>query len=135
MAGGVRPVVVISGRHRPHELLFLALGVLLGATYTLGAPPPESVTAALPNWAIKVWAVGLLAHGLMGLFGAIIPTRRSLELEQAAMLLGAAALVWYTGAVIPFGWKASLAIGFSVAWACANLWRARQIQRDLRGPR
>jgi hypothetical protein len=127
-----RPVVVISGRHRPHELLFLALGVLLGAVYTLGAPPPESLAASLPSWALKVWAVGLLAHGLVGLFGAIIPTRYSLELEQASMLLGAAALVWYTGAVLPFGWRASLAVGFSVAWAGANLWRAAQIRRDLR---
>jgi hypothetical protein len=124
-----RPVVVLAGRHRPHELLFLVVSLLVGVAFIVGAPPPGSLTAALPGWAVLVWSVGMAASGVLGLVGAW----RSLRLEQAAMLLGASALVWYVAAVAQFGWRALLAGLICAAWACANLWRAWQIRRDLRG--
>lgn len=126
-----RPVVVLAGRHRPHEILLLVVSVLIGAAYTLGAPPPGSLAALLPGWAVLVWAVGLAASGVVGLVGVAY----SMRLEAAGMLLGAGALVWYAGAVAPFGWRASFACAISCAWAGANLWRAWQIRGDLRRPR
>lgn len=134
-----RPVIVVTGRHRPHEILLLAVAVLTGVPYTLGAPPPNSLAALLPGWSVRVWAVGLLAHGILGLVA--VATRRtwSLPAEQAAMLLGAAALVWYAAALAEAattaGARALLSGGITLAWAGANLWRAEQIRRDLRGPR
>lgn len=126
-----RRSVVIAGRHRPHEILLLALSLLIGAAYTIGAPPPTSLAASLPGWAVLVWSIGLALSGVIGLVGVIW----SMLLEQAGMLLGAAALLWYAAAVAPFGWRALFAGGISVAWAAANLARAWQIRRELRVPR
>jgi hypothetical protein len=89
-----RPIVV-TGRHRPHELLLLVVSIITGLAYLLGSPPPGSVAALMPDWLISLWAVGLLISGAMGLFGAVY--RRDLELgliaEGAAMLIGAGALL------------------------------------------
>lgn len=126
-----RPLVVISGRHRPHEVLLLAVQVITGVAYTVGAPPPTSVAALLPGWALLVWSVGLAVSGVIGLAGVIWSPR----VEAAGMLLGAGALIWYAAALAPFGWRALLAGAISAAWAGANLWRALQIRNDLRGPR
>jgi hypothetical protein len=125
-----RPLV-IAGRHRPHEILFLVVSVVTGVAYTIGAPPANSLAASLPSWALSVWAVGLAASGVIGLIGVLW----SMRFEAAGMLIGAAALVWYVAAVVPFGWRALFAGLISAAWAGANLWRALQIYRDLRGPR
>lgn len=128
-----RPVPVVSGRHRPHEVLLLAVSLVTGVAYTIGAPPPESIAALLPDWAMHVWAVGLLASGVLGLVGVTVRASWAMQVEQAAMLIGAGALCWYAAAVAPFGWRALLASCISVAWASANTWRAWQIRKDLKG--
>lgn len=130
-----RPLVVVSGRHRPHEILLLAVSVVTGVAYTIGAPPPTSITALMPGWALHVWSAGLVISGVVGLVGTISRRVWALQLEQAAMLIGAGALIWYTAAVIPFGWRSLFAGLISVAWAAANLARAEQIRRDLRSAR
>jgi hypothetical protein len=93
------------------------------------------VTALLPGWAIRTWAVGMALSGLLGLIGILARGMRSVQVEQAAMLIGAAALVWYTAAVVQFGWRALFAGLISALWAAANLWRAWQIRSDLKGLR
>lgn len=128
-----RPLVVVSGRHRPHELLLLVVSLVTGVAYTIGAPPPTSVAALMPAWALHVWSAGLVASGVIGLVGALSRRSWSLQVEQAGMLIGAASLIWYTAAVVGFGWRALLAGAISVAWAGANVVRAWQIRRDLRG--
>lgn len=125
-----RPVI-IAGRHRPHEILLLVVSIVTGVAYTIGAPPPNSVSALLPAPALLVWSIGLAASGVIGLVGVAW----SLRFEAAGMLLGSAALIWYVAAVAPFGWRALLAGAISSAWAGANLWRALQIFLDLRGAR
>lgn len=124
-----RPVVVVSGRHRPHEILLIIVSILTGVAYTVGAPPPTSIAALLPGWALLVWSIGLAVSGVIGLAGVLW----SLRIEAAGMLLGTGALIWYAAAVAPFGWRGLLAGAISVAWAGANLWRALQIRQDLRG--
>lgn len=130
-----RPVLVLTGRHRPHEILLLAVSLLLGVAYTVGAPPPASVTALLPAWAVHVWAAGMGVSGALGLAAVAVRWSRALQVEQAAMLIGAAALIWYTVAVLPLGWRSLLAVAISVAWTSANMWRATQIHRDLKSLR
>jgi hypothetical protein len=107
------------------------VSVLTGVAYTVGAPPPQSLTALLPGWALLVWSVGMAVSGAVGLFGAW----RSLRMEQAGLLLGAGALAWYVAAVVQFGWRALLPGAICAAWAGANIWRSGQIQQDLRGHR
>lgn len=130
-----RPVVVISGHHRPHELLLLAVSLLTGLAFTIGAPPPSSVAALMPGWALHVWSLGLAVSGAVGLAGVLTRRSWSLQLEQAGMLIGAGALVWYGAAVAPYGWRALFAGAICLAWAGANLARAAQIRRDIGGPR
>jgi hypothetical protein len=126
-------VVVVSGRHRPHELLLLVVSLVTGVAYTIGAPPPSSIAALLPDWALHVWSGGLLLSGILGLAGILLRRPYALQLEQAGMLIGAGALVWYSAAVATLGWRALLAGAICLAWAGANLWRAMQIRRDLKG--
>lgn len=109
------------------------MSIVTGVAYTIGAPPPSSIAALMPAWALHVWSAGLAASGVLGLVGAVARRPWALQVEQAAMLLGAAALIWYTGAVAPYGWRAAFAGLISVAWAGANVWRAVQIRQDLRG--
>lgn len=135
MTGEPHPVLIVTGRHRPHQLLLLALSVLLGLAYTVAAPPPQSHAAEMPPWLVHLWSIGLLLSGVVGLAGVLLPFRidRGLGLELGAMLLGAGALTVTTAAVFSFaGTQGLLGGGFGAAWALANLWRAGQIWRDLR---
>lgn len=126
-------VFVVAGRHRPHEILLLVVSLITGVAYTVGAPPPTSVAALLPGWALHVWSLGLVVSGAVGLIGVYARRSWALHMEQAGMLIGAAALVWYCAAVTPLGWRALFAGGIAFAWAAANLVRAVQIRRDLKG--
>lgn len=129
-------LVVLSGPLRPHELVFQALAVLVGAPYLLGAPPPNSVAALMPEWAIRTWAAGLLLSGLLSVVALALHrlAEVALRIEQAAMLLGAGALVWAGYAVFVYAWssRALLSGGFCLCWALANVVRAEQCRRDLR---
>lgn len=127
-----RPVLIIARHRPPHELLLLAVSVVTGIAYTIGVPPPSSVAALLPHWAVLVWAGGLVVSGVIGLVAMVGRRLSMLQAEQASMLFGAAALIWYTVALIPFGAKALFAASISIAWAVANLARAVQIRHDLR---
>src|SRR5438552_4747903 len=129
-----RPVVIFTGQRRPHEIFLLMISVLTGVAYLVGAPPPGSVTALLPYWAIVVWAAGLATSGVIGLVASVGRDGWTLKLEQAAMLLGTGALMWYTFSVLQFGWKSLVAEAISIAWALANLTRAAQIHRDMTRP-
>ena len=129
-------VVIVAGRHRPHELVFLGLSVLLGATYLLSAPPPASVVALMPHWVVDLWSAGLVFSGLVGLLAVLVFGRwleSSLLAEAGAMLVGAGALVLLATASISVGGRHTsiFGVGFIVAWALANLVRAAQIRREL----
>lgn len=135
--GDVMPVVVLGGQQRPHEVLLLALSVVIGVAYFLGSPAPGSLAALIPHWEIIAWAVGLIISGALGLVGCLLYHRdleTGLRLEFSAMLMGAGANLIYAFAVFSLGgWRALVAGGMTVAWVSANLWRCRQIRRDLAG--
>lgn len=127
--------MVLTGRHRPHELVFQALALVVGVVYLIGAPPPASVASLLPSWTVRAWAAGLLASGLLSVVAlARFRLATALRLEQAAMLFGAGALLWAGCAVFAFApaSRALLSGGLCLAWATANAVRAVQCQRDLR---
>lgn len=128
-----RPVVVLAGPQRPHELLLLAVGVLSTVGYGAGGPPPGSITATLPGWAVVAFYVLFGTGSAIGLAGCAL-RRRSVGpgLEQGGLLIQAAALMLYAPAIMVYagarGWGVVLILA---AWAAANCWRAGQIQRDL----
>lgn len=128
------PIVVLTGRHRPHEQLLLAYGTVAGAVYLLSqAPEPASTAALMPSWIVTLMSAGLVVSGVVGLVGCYMLGERGLRLEQGGMLIGAGALVVYGAAAFAVaGSRAVLGGGVLLAWALANLWRAGQCHRDLR---
>lgn len=131
-----RPVVVIAGRHRPHELVLLGLSLTSGLAYLLGAPPPQSAAAQMPPWLVAVWAAGLAVSGGVGLASVLLLRRwrdAALLAEAGAMLIGAGALVLLVAAIIAVaGMKGTFGIGFCAAWSLANVARAWQLRKELR---
>ena len=132
-----RPFVLVTGRRRPHEILFLVFSLLIGIFYTFGAPPPTSIAALMPAWQVKIWAIGLLISGVTGLFSTLLnpSSERAMLLEMGAMLIGAGAFFISGGAAAQFGLRAAFSVGWAAALMAANLWRSWQIRQDLRAMR
>lgn len=131
--GSHRPVVIVAGRHRPHEQLLLAYSALVGAAYLAsGAPAPPSMRAILPEAAVTVWAVALVVSGVAGFVGCWWRGERGLGVEFGALLMNAGTLVVYSMAAFTAGGlNALLPGGIVLAWAAANIWRAVQTLRDI----
>lgn len=126
-------IIVVTGRHRPHEQLLLAYSVLLGIAYLTVAPRPSSVVAVFPPEAVTVWALALGTSGVAGLIGCWWRGERGLGVECGGLLMNAGAMVIYsTAAFTVGGWRALLPAGVALAWALANLWRASQALRDIK---
>lgn len=132
-----RPVIVVTGRHRPHEQLFLAWSALIGASYLVAwAPPPASLAALLPRPVFLLWVVAMVVSGVTGLVGCWWRGERGLGLELGGLLMNAGALSLYAFAVFATaGTRALLPGGLVLAWALANLWRSAQAFRDLKSIR
>lgn len=131
-----RPVIVVAGRHRPHEQIFLAYSALLGVGYLTVAPVPGSVVAAFPPVAVTIWAGALAVSGLAGLVGCWWRGERGLEMEAGGLLMNAGALVFYSSAAFAaVGLRALLPGGIALAWAAANMWRAGQAYKDVKAIR
>jgi hypothetical protein len=129
------PILLVT-RPAPHKILLLVVSLVLGASYLIGVPPPTSIAATQPAWVIHVWAGAMLLSGSAGLFAAFWrpAATRALRMEGGAMDLGAAAMLLYAVSLVAYaGWTRALASGVTFGlWAAANLWRSRQIRRDLR---
>lgn len=137
----MRPIVVVGPR-RPHEILLLAYSAFAGGVYLFS--PPVSVASYVPGWETVVWSVLLLVAGSIGAVAGIWwRSLTALRIEAGALMLNTAGLLLFVAAVaslIPPGltwWQGASwylrAAGWIVAWAVANLWRAWQIWRELRG--
>lgn len=128
-------VIIVTGRSRPHEVVFILLSLLFGAVYTFGAPPPRSVVAQMPHPFVLVWAIFLLVGGIVGGISVIGRlSRRKLFLELASMLMTTGSLITISAAIFGYAGltKGLFGVGFCVAWATGNLVRAADIvRRDL----
>lgn len=127
------PIVIVSGRHRPHELLALWTSVPLGVGILATLPAPQSLAAVMPAWVVGLWAVVLAGSGVLGI-GAMLwrgDRLRALRVETAAWILNAGVLGAFAGAAfIVAGQRAWFAGGWLASGAAANLWRAVQITRQ-----
>lgn len=130
-----RPVLVLAGRQRPHELCLLVASVYLGALNLLHPSPGTPITL-LPAPVRYGCLVALLLSGLVGLAGCFWAwhVERGLRIEQAGMLIGAGALLILVAAIFSVaGWRLGLiSTPTTIAWVAANLWRAGQIHLELR---
>ncbi len=130
-----RPIVIVSGRRRPHEILLLATSVPLGVGMLATAPTPQSMMAVMPAWLVTVWAVSLVVSGAVGLVAIWWrgDPLRALRAEAGSLIINAGALITFAGAAfVVAGWRAWFVGGFFAGWGVANLWRAAQIGRETR---
>lgn len=129
--------IVVTGRHRPHEVLFLAFSALIGAAFVLGAKPPGTLESLLDAWILWTWYVLLLASGAIGLVSfALRDPFQALVLERAAMVGHVAAPTMYGLALLVTGEAAALFAGaFCLTWAAASAWRGWQVQQGIRALR
>ena len=129
-----RPIFVLVGRQRPHNVMLLLFSLAVGVAYLFGFPQPRTVSDSFDHNYEMVWSAGLALSGAIGLVGAY--WRRAVStgllLERSAMIIGAAAAFGYTWTVSHGGTSAIFAAGFCFAWGVANLVRAVQISNDLR---
>lgn len=130
------PFVVVTSRHRPHELVLLGLSVLLGIAYLVRLPPPQTLAAVVPGWLVAVWALGLVVSGVIGLSAAVWQGSIivALQMERAALLLNNAPLILIGGASFAtLGWgRAVFGGSIILGLAAANLVRSLQINRDVK---
>lgn len=131
-----RPVIIVAGRHRPHEQLLLACSVLLGVTYLAFTPPSTSLSALLPRPVLLIWGAAMAVSGVAGLVGCWWRGERGLLLELGGLLMNSGALTLYVTALFTVaGWRALSAGVITSAWVLANLWRVGQTVRDLQSIR
>lgn len=128
------PSVILSGRHRPHEVMLLAVSLLLGIAYLAGAKPPSSVEALMPGWMRLAWYALLAAGGAVGLAATTLHhPYQSLGLERAAMWGQTSSWSIYAIALASYGRAAGLgAACLCAGLAAASAWRIVQISRDMR---
>src|ERR1044072_3235134 len=113
---GHRPIVLLVGRHRPHEQLLLAYSALLGVLYLTMAPAP-AWSVVLHAWVFSAWAAGLAVSGVVGLAGCWWRGERGMGVELGGLLVNAGALLMYVASVFTYaGWRALFTGGLVAAW-------------------
>ena len=128
------PIIILTGKRRPHELMLLGFSILSGVAFLLGAPRPASMGSEMGGTWVDLWAASLAISGAVGLLGCYWKDnlRQGLLLERSGMLIGAAAVFGYAMQVYSYnGTKALFAGGFCLAWAFSNVARSLQIGKDL----
>jgi hypothetical protein len=126
--------VVVTGRHRPHEVTFLIYSALLGLALLAGAWPPGSIEQLMPGWIRWTWYVLLAGSGLVGVASFLLrDIYTALTFERAAMVGQVSAFGLYGMAIfVVAGWRGLAAGGLCLSWALASAWRWRQIVREMR---
>lgn len=127
-----RAVIVVTGRHRPHQSLLLLYGGLIGVA-ALGRGESSVLADVLPPWMVLTWASVMIGAAVAGLAGAWIRSPWGMQLELGAMLSQAGATLIYAFVVTVGirGWQGWISGGLLAAWTVANLWRAAQLWNDL----
>ncbi|NBE80300.1 hypothetical protein [Micromonospora rubida] len=126
--------IIVTGRHRPHEVMFLVLSAAAGTLFASGAKPPTSLERLVAPWVLWTWYLLLLGSGVIGLVSIALPDAyRALVLELAAMHGQTAAPVLYGLALLAGGsGAAGFAVAFCFAWAGASAWRGWQVWQGMR---
>lgn len=129
--------IVVTGRHRPHEALFLAFSAVSGVAFVLGGRPPNTLQQLLPGWLLWTWYLLLLASGLIGLVSITLSDLyRALVLERAAMVGQMAAPALYGIGLAATGQTSAVfASAACLTWTAASAWRGWQVHQGIRALR
>lgn len=129
--------IIVTGRHRPHEVMFLVLSAAAGAAFIAGAKPPTTLEQLVAPWVLWTWYVLLCGSGVIGLVSiAMADTYRALVLELAAMHGQTAAPLLYGLALLSTRQPGvAFAVAFFVGWSGASAWRGWQVWQGMRALR
>jgi len=129
--------IVVTGRGRPHEAVFLAFSAVVGAAFAAGLKAPSSLEQLVADWILWTWYLLLLVSGVIGLASLVIgDLYRALVLERAAMIGQVAAPALYGLALLATGLATALFAGaFFAAWSAASAWRLWQVNQGIRALR
>lgn len=132
-----RPIVfVISGRHRPHELMLFVASLLLAVLWLAGIPLSTSLDRLVPPLSVIAWYSMNGFAGVVGLAALYLPWRvagRALWLELAANAAASGSGAAYAAAILYFGGWRGLAAGLFIVcvWVGGSVGRISQIRREL----
>lgn len=133
-----RPVIVVLGQRRPHEIMLAAFSAVYGlALFLTGLPLPASLSATAHAAAVGFFVFSAIG-GITGLVSAIARRRlgfeRAVKLSIGANLFVAAAGVLYVYAIVSLSGAASwlVILLISFVWVAGSIWRAGQLLADLR---
>jgi hypothetical protein len=125
-------VVIRSGRH-PHEVALLVACVLLGLAGLVAYGKVATTTIrGLPEPLGYLLYAGLLAGGVVALAGSFMPGLAGPLIERIGLASLGLLCVAYAVAVLAFFPTRGLSFAvFMLAFTAANVFRMRQISREL----
>jgi hypothetical protein len=123
----------IRGSKHPHELALLFAALILGALQLVFFDALGSAVAkALPFPFGHILYGGLSVGAGITLFGVFRHGYTGALIERGGLIfISAHVLAYSLLAIGSAGWKGVFFAGFMASFATANLWRARQIKRQL----
>lgn len=127
----LRPFILLGARQW-HELAFLAIGPIIAAAFVVAGRPVVG-----PGWVAVLVYTAVGVGGAIGTAGCLL---RRIDygqgLEQGGLLIQAGGLLaWVAWTVYIYGTRGFVLIIFLAMWVLANLARARDIHREVRGLR
>lgn len=113
----------------PRATFMLALSVMSGLSSLAVAEAPGSLEAALPDWAVLIWGILLVAGSITALAGMLFRGVGGVITEQVGNMMVAVTTLYY--AIIAFvmiGASVVFPIGIIAAWGLACFMRWIQLQ-------
>lgn len=114
----------------PRAVFILALSVFSGLGALVAEEAPESLAAALPEWGIFIWSLGLGLGSFFALAGLTRDSVNGIIVEQVGSVMVAAATIFYSViALWIIGGGAGQPIMIILGWgvACAIRWGQLQL--------
>lgn len=113
----------------PRATFMLALSVMSGISSLAVAEAPNSLQAALPEWAVLIWGVLLIVGAVTALTGMLFKGVGGVITEQVGNMTVAATTLFYSSvAIMVVGPSAIFPVGIIAAWGLACFMRWLQLQ-------
>lgn len=117
----------------PRATFMLALSVMSGISSLAIAAAPASLEAALPEWAVLIWGVMLIAGSVTALVGMVFKGVGGVITEQVGNMTVSVTTLFYASiAIMVVGPSAAYPAGLIAAWGAACFVRWLQLQLLIR---
>lgn len=131
----VRPLLILSARHRPLEIAVLLASLLTGVFGLFSSTSGQTINSVdriLPGYG-WVWYVGITLGALTALVSIFMSIPSSLLWERIGLSILATFFIGFSFASVTFAGAAGLRGSlFLLAFGLGAVFRARQITQDLR---